>query len=69
MSTSLFQQNGTECNQWNITQLKRNFCFVWLEVTVGRFPQNCGHPFWPKVDFQAERFELLTIRSVQKGRE
>uniref|UniRef100_A0A915JV28 Uncharacterized protein n=1 Tax=Romanomermis culicivorax TaxID=13658 RepID=A0A915JV28_ROMCU len=32
-----------------------------LEVTVGRFPQNCSSPFRPKADLQAElvEFEFL----------
>uniref|UniRef100_A0A915KL02 Uncharacterized protein n=1 Tax=Romanomermis culicivorax TaxID=13658 RepID=A0A915KL02_ROMCU len=33
-------------------------------VTVGRFPENRSYPFRPKVDFQAERFKLLDVRSV-----
>uniref|UniRef100_A0A915IL76 Uncharacterized protein n=1 Tax=Romanomermis culicivorax TaxID=13658 RepID=A0A915IL76_ROMCU len=33
-------------------------------VTVGRFPQNYSYPLRPKIDFQAERFKLLTICSV-----
>uniref|UniRef100_A0A915L3T2 Uncharacterized protein n=1 Tax=Romanomermis culicivorax TaxID=13658 RepID=A0A915L3T2_ROMCU len=37
-------------------------------VTISRFPQNCSYTFQPKVDFQTERFKLLTIRSVGKGK-
>uniref|UniRef100_A0A915JSD4 Uncharacterized protein n=1 Tax=Romanomermis culicivorax TaxID=13658 RepID=A0A915JSD4_ROMCU len=45
--------DGTESNRHNITDGKGNFRSVLLEVTVGRFPQNYGYPFRPKVDFQA----------------
>uniref|UniRef100_A0A915I069 Uncharacterized protein n=1 Tax=Romanomermis culicivorax TaxID=13658 RepID=A0A915I069_ROMCU len=62
-----FRGNGTECNRHKVTELKRNFRSVWLEVTVGHFPQNCSYPFRSKVDLQAERFKLLTIGSVEKG--
>uniref|UniRef100_A0A915JP42 Uncharacterized protein n=1 Tax=Romanomermis culicivorax TaxID=13658 RepID=A0A915JP42_ROMCU len=41
---------------------------VHLEVTISRFSKNCGCPFRSKVDFQAERFKLLTIRSVPSKR-
>uniref|UniRef100_A0A915JDR5 Ribosomal protein S16 n=1 Tax=Romanomermis culicivorax TaxID=13658 RepID=A0A915JDR5_ROMCU len=47
---------------------KFSFRSVRMEITVGRFPQNCIYPFQPKVDFQAERFKLLTIYSVEKGK-
>uniref|UniRef100_A0A915JAY9 Uncharacterized protein n=1 Tax=Romanomermis culicivorax TaxID=13658 RepID=A0A915JAY9_ROMCU len=54
-----------ECNG---TEGKFSFRSVRLEVTVGRFPQYCTYLFRPKVDFQAERLKLLTIRSVEKGK-
>uniref|UniRef100_A0A915LBW3 Uncharacterized protein n=1 Tax=Romanomermis culicivorax TaxID=13658 RepID=A0A915LBW3_ROMCU len=40
---------------------KAKFSF---QVSVNRFPQKCGFPFRPEVDFQAERFKLLMIRSI-----
>uniref|UniRef100_A0A915KVK5 Uncharacterized protein n=1 Tax=Romanomermis culicivorax TaxID=13658 RepID=A0A915KVK5_ROMCU len=43
---------------------KFSFRSVVLEVTVGRFPQNFTYPSRLKVNFQAERFKLLAIRSV-----
>uniref|UniRef100_A0A915HMB9 Uncharacterized protein n=1 Tax=Romanomermis culicivorax TaxID=13658 RepID=A0A915HMB9_ROMCU len=37
------------------------------KFTVGRFPQTYSCPFRPKVNYQAERFKLLTIPSVEKA--
>uniref|UniRef100_A0A915JAZ7 Uncharacterized protein n=1 Tax=Romanomermis culicivorax TaxID=13658 RepID=A0A915JAZ7_ROMCU len=59
------ERNGAEFNRCSITERKRDFRSVRFDqVTVGRFPQNCNYHFRPKVDFQAERFKLLTIPSV-----
>uniref|UniRef100_A0A915IP33 Uncharacterized protein n=1 Tax=Romanomermis culicivorax TaxID=13658 RepID=A0A915IP33_ROMCU len=49
-----------------VTERKKNFRSIRLEVTVGHFPQNCSYPFRSKVDFQAERFKLW--RSVPSSR-
>uniref|UniRef100_A0A915I0D1 Uncharacterized protein n=1 Tax=Romanomermis culicivorax TaxID=13658 RepID=A0A915I0D1_ROMCU len=48
------------------TRTKEEFSFhsIRLEVAVGRFQQNCGYSLQSKVDYQTERFRLLTIRSV-----
>uniref|UniRef100_A0A915JWY9 Uncharacterized protein n=1 Tax=Romanomermis culicivorax TaxID=13658 RepID=A0A915JWY9_ROMCU len=56
--------NETECSRHKVTERKR----VRLGVTVGRFRQNCSYPFRPKVDFRAERFKLLAIRSAEKDK-
>uniref|UniRef100_A0A915HYS1 Uncharacterized protein n=1 Tax=Romanomermis culicivorax TaxID=13658 RepID=A0A915HYS1_ROMCU len=37
---------------------------VLLEVTIGRFPENCSCPCRPKVDFQVESLKLLMIHLV-----
>uniref|UniRef100_A0A915HYP3 Uncharacterized protein n=1 Tax=Romanomermis culicivorax TaxID=13658 RepID=A0A915HYP3_ROMCU len=58
-----------ECNRHKVTEQKKNFRSVRLEVTVGRFPQNCTYPFRPEVDFEGEHFKLLTISSVENGNE
>uniref|UniRef100_A0A915J0R8 G-protein coupled receptors family 1 profile domain-containing protein n=1 Tax=Romanomermis culicivorax TaxID=13658 RepID=A0A915J0R8_ROMCU len=60
------EQNGMQSTERNRTKEKSSF----RSVTVGRFPQNFSYPFRAKVDFQAERFKLLTIRSVpsKKGK-
>uniref|UniRef100_A0A915L349 Ribosomal protein L33 n=1 Tax=Romanomermis culicivorax TaxID=13658 RepID=A0A915L349_ROMCU len=51
---------STERNQ----KEKLSFRSIQLVVTVGGFPQNCICPFRPKMNSQAERFKVLTIRSV-----
>uniref|UniRef100_A0A915JPJ3 DDE Tnp4 domain-containing protein n=1 Tax=Romanomermis culicivorax TaxID=13658 RepID=A0A915JPJ3_ROMCU len=47
-----------ECNELNITEI-----LVQLDVTVGRFLQNCSHTFQSEVNFQAKRFKLLMIKN------
>uniref|UniRef100_A0A915KD31 Uncharacterized protein n=1 Tax=Romanomermis culicivorax TaxID=13658 RepID=A0A915KD31_ROMCU len=44
------------------------FGSVRMDVTVGRFPQMNSFLFRPKVNFQAERFTLLTTRLVPSKR-
>uniref|UniRef100_A0A915K473 MYND-type domain-containing protein n=1 Tax=Romanomermis culicivorax TaxID=13658 RepID=A0A915K473_ROMCU len=41
--------------------------FPFRSVYPPSFSAICSYPFGPKVDFQAERFKLLAIRSVGKG--
>uniref|UniRef100_A0A915HQ96 Uncharacterized protein n=1 Tax=Romanomermis culicivorax TaxID=13658 RepID=A0A915HQ96_ROMCU len=67
------ERNRMESTQPYRMEGKFSFRSVWLEITVGRFLQNCSYPSRSKVDFQAERFKLLLIRtvpfrSVEKGK-
>uniref|UniRef100_A0A915HQF0 Uncharacterized protein n=1 Tax=Romanomermis culicivorax TaxID=13658 RepID=A0A915HQF0_ROMCU len=47
---------------------ERKFWFPFGLVRSGHFPQNCSFPFRKEVDYQAERFKLLAIRSVPPKR-
>uniref|UniRef100_A0A915K6Z3 Uncharacterized protein n=1 Tax=Romanomermis culicivorax TaxID=13658 RepID=A0A915K6Z3_ROMCU len=46
------------------TKGKFSFRLARLKVTVGNFLENYSYSLRSKVDFQAERFELLAIGSV-----
>uniref|UniRef100_A0A915IEQ9 Uncharacterized protein n=1 Tax=Romanomermis culicivorax TaxID=13658 RepID=A0A915IEQ9_ROMCU len=60
----LAERNGMQSTQRYQTKGKFSFRLVRLKVTVGHFLENCSYPLRSKVDFQAERFELLAIGSV-----
>uniref|UniRef100_A0A915HJG9 Uncharacterized protein n=1 Tax=Romanomermis culicivorax TaxID=13658 RepID=A0A915HJG9_ROMCU len=62
--TCLFRRNGMQSTERNRTKGKLSFRSVQLDVAVGRSLQNCSNLSRPKADSQAERFKLLTIRSV-----
>uniref|UniRef100_A0A915IF37 Uncharacterized protein n=1 Tax=Romanomermis culicivorax TaxID=13658 RepID=A0A915IF37_ROMCU len=49
---------STQCYR---TKGEFSFRSIWLEITVGHFPQNCSYPFRLKADFQHERFKLLDL--------
>uniref|UniRef100_A0A915HXR1 Uncharacterized protein n=1 Tax=Romanomermis culicivorax TaxID=13658 RepID=A0A915HXR1_ROMCU len=58
------ERNGMQPTERNQTKGKFSFRSARLEVTVGRFPQNCSYPFRPRMDFQAERSKTLTIHFI-----
>uniref|UniRef100_A0A915K649 Uncharacterized protein n=1 Tax=Romanomermis culicivorax TaxID=13658 RepID=A0A915K649_ROMCU len=58
------ERSGMQSMERNRTEEEFSSRLVRLKITFSRFPQNCSYLFRPKVDFQAERFKLLKIRSV-----
>uniref|UniRef100_A0A915IF29 Uncharacterized protein n=1 Tax=Romanomermis culicivorax TaxID=13658 RepID=A0A915IF29_ROMCU len=60
--------DGTERKRHYVIERKEIFRSVRSDVTVGHLLENCSYPLRSRVDFRAEYYKLLVIRSVEKGK-